>query len=146
MKTMRVFLLEDDETMVDVILSQTKAMEGVELIHKDTIEGAFAVLCPEIIVRGILMCARSIDIALNKEPMKINAGYFDLIFLDGCIQSNEAYNTSVIIHLIKRANFPNPLYAISSDVDIRERMMEDGCNRQCRKKEILGIIEAFLKS
>ena len=146
MKPIRVFVLEDNLRMMKGILRFLASLRGIEVVHRDTIRGAVEILCPEIIAQGILLCPRSIDIALYQTPLKINAEKFDLIFLDGCVQSNETYNTAVIIHLIKRANFPNPLYAMSSDYDLRERMMEDGCNRQCRKKEIVGIIKTFLKS
>ena len=119
MQSIKVFLLEDDEIVVEGILKAFKDVDGVKISHRYTIEGALQ--------------------ALSSEN---NIKQFDLIFLDACID-NENYNTKEIVKLIVDSMYSGPVYTTSREWENRLFMVHDGCTGECYKGK---IIEAIMNS
>jgi CheY-like chemotaxis protein len=69
---------------------------------------------------------------------------FDLVFLDGCLDGDQPDGLSLINDIRHKHPKPKLLFAMSSADGMRKLMVERGCDRECKKNHVAGIIDITL--
>ncbi len=112
----------------------------VLVIDDDT--GFHAALRPLLAEQGIVLVS-ALSEAEAHGRFRDADGAFGAIALDGSLTEQGQLDTLNLLAAF-RGTFDGPIVAISSDAGWRNAMLARGCDRQCNKAELPGLLTEIL--